>query len=99
MVNLVDDPEREARNAVIARAAKVERSKKKLAKITKAHGYDTLFSPSRCMPEKTRFAEKKFVIECLALGLHVHPQLEAFHGLTPEPNPAAPMEDTAKAPF
>lgn len=98
-VKLVVDPEREARNAIVARAKKIDRSKKKLAKITSAHGFDTLFAAAAVMSDKAKMAEKKFVIECLVLGLPVHSQLEAFHGLTAQQNPKTSPINTDEAPF
>lgn len=98
-VNLVNDPNAEQRQREIALVAKKARFTKKLAKITMNRGYDTLFAPALVPTEKTKLAEKKFVIECLALGLRVHPQLEAYHGLTAQPNPATPPINMDEAPF
>lgn len=81
------------------RLRKIARYEKKLAKIVTMRGYNSLMPMAFVGTDVARLKEQKFVIECLALSLNVHPQLLAFHGLVAEINPPVPDVDVGETAF
>lgn len=93
------DEHSDERNQQIARAKRIEKLKKDLAKITTSRGYDTLFYAPKAMPDNLKEAQGKIVLSALTHNLRVHPKLLAEYGLEAQPNPKVPDEDDGKAPF
>lgn len=75
------DDNADERNQQIAKAKRIEKLKKDLAKITTSRGYDTLLYAPSAIPDNQREKQHKVVLSALAHNLPVHPKLLAEFGL------------------
>ncbi len=94
------DENSDERARQIARAKKIDKIKKDLAKIVTGRGYDTLFDAPKVGTDKSKEKDRKVVLSALTHDIRVHPKLLAEFGLEPQANPSAPdLDDDGKAPF
>lgn len=92
------DENAEARQRQIARAKKIDKIKKDLAKIVSKRGFDGLFGATKIQTEKAIEKDRKVVETALAHNVPVHSKLLAEFGLEVEANPQVPYDD-GNAPF
>tara|TARA_R110002072_G_scaffold106070_2_gene231514 strand:- start:857 stop:1210 length:354 start_codon:yes stop_codon:yes gene_type:complete len=93
------DENAEARKRQIARAKKIDKIKKDLAKVVSKRGYDSLFGAAKIQTENAIQKDRKVVETALANDVRVHPKLLAEFGLEADANPPANFEDDGEAPF
>ncbi|KIN64913.1 hypothetical protein Z946_3807 [Sulfitobacter noctilucicola] len=92
------DENAEARQRQIARAKKIDKIKKDLAKVVSKRGYDSLFGAAKIQTEKAIEKDRKVVETALAHNVPVHSKLLAEFGLEVEVSPQVP-DDDGKSPF
>lgn len=93
------DENADARQRQIARAKKIGKIEKDLAKVVSKRGYDSLFGAAKIQTEKAIEKDRKVVETALAHDVRVHPKLLAEFGLKEDPNPPTNFEDDGEAPF